>query len=79
MERNEYVSEGIRLLQARQKRAVIPIVGKALSDLFSTVSEENVKTIRWKLRDVEKKSDISSGSFRELIDIECHEDRVGQE
>ena len=36
--------KGIGQLQARQKRAIVPIVGKALSVLFGTVSEGNVKT-----------------------------------
>ena len=45
---NSYL-KGIGLLQTRPKRTVIPIVGKALSVLFGTVSEEDVKIIQRKL------------------------------
>ena len=52
-EMNLYL-RGIGLLQSRPRRAVIPIVGKALSVLFGTVSEEDVRVIRRKLSDVER-------------------------
>ena len=52
-EMNLYL-RGIGLLQSRPRRAVIPIVGKALSVLFGTVSEEDVRVIRRKLTDVER-------------------------
>ena len=50
---NSYL-KGIGLLLSRPKRAVVPIVGKALSVLFGTVYEEDVKIIRRKLLDVER-------------------------
>lgn len=48
---------GIELLKAQGKRAVIPIVGKALSVLFWTVTVEDMKLIKRKLTDVERDRD----------------------
>lgn len=44
--------EGLKLLQVRNKRAVLPIVGKALHVLFGTVSEADLGWIRRKLANV---------------------------
>ena len=40
---------GIKLLRIRQKRAVLPIIGKALGVLFGTVSEDEMRLIKRKL------------------------------
>ena len=52
-EMNCYLN-GVELLQTRQKRVVVLIVRKALSVLSGTVSEDNIKTIRRKLKNVEE-------------------------
>ena len=63
--------KGIGLLQSRPKRAVIPIVGKALSVLFGT--SRRCKNFPEETVGCGKKSENnSSGGSRELIDIECH-------
>ena len=41
--------KGLRLLQPRTKRAVLPIVGKALNVLFGTVTEADLQSIKQKL------------------------------
>lgn len=40
--------EGGDLLQNKKKRAVFPIVGKTLSDLFGMVTDDNIESIRKK-------------------------------
>ena len=67
-EMNLYL-RGIRLLQSRPRRAVIPIVGKALSVLFGTVSEEDVRVIRRKLSDVERNQKTIAQVARESLSI----------
>ena len=67
-EMNLYV-RGIGLLQSRPRRAVIPIVGKALSVLFGTMSEEDVKVIWRKLSDVERNQKTIAQSARESLSI----------
>ena len=65
-EMNLYL-RGIGLLQSRPRRAVIPIVGKALSVLFGTVSEEDVRVIRRKLTDVERNQKTIAQVARESL------------
>ena len=60
---------GIELLQTRPKRAVLPIVGKALSVLFGTVSESDMKTIRRKLKDVEEGQKVLAQVAKESVSI----------
>ena len=38
--------QNFRILQARSKRSLLPIVGKALSFLFGTVSEDDLQSIK---------------------------------
>ena len=61
--------KGIELLQSRPKGAVIPMVGKALSVLFGTVSEEDVRVIRRKLSDVERNQKTMAQVARESLSI----------
>lgn len=44
----------VELLQTKLKRAVVPIVGKAISVMFGTVSENGIKIIRRKLKNIEE-------------------------
>ena len=67
-EMNSYL-KGIGLLQFRPRRAVVPIVGKALSVLFRTVSEEDVRIIRRKLSDVERNQKTMAQVARESLSI----------
>ena len=67
-EMNLYL-RGIGSLQSRPRRAVIPIVGKALSVLFGTVSEEDVRVIRRKLTDVERNQKTIAQVARESLSI----------
>ena len=46
--------EGVKLLQNRERRSVLPIMGKALNLLFGTVSEEESDVVRSKLSTFEK-------------------------
>ena len=46
--------EGMKLLQNRERRSVLPIMGKALNVFFGTVSEEELDVIRLKLSTFEK-------------------------
>ena len=41
--------EDVKLLQNRERRSVLPIMGKALNILFGTISEEELDVIRCKL------------------------------
>lgn len=43
----------ISRLGGRHRRAVIPIIGKARGALFGVVAEENVESIRQRLRAIE--------------------------
>ena len=38
--------QNFRILQTRSKRSLLPIVGKALSFLFGTVSEDDLQSIK---------------------------------
>ena len=67
-EMNLYL-RGIGLLQSRPRRAVIPIVGKALCVLFGTVSEEDGRVIRRKLSDVERNQKTIAQVARESLSI----------
>ena len=67
-EMNLYL-KGIGLLQSRPRRTVIPIVRKALSVLFGTVSEEDVKVIRRKLSYVERNQKTIAQVARESLSI----------
>lgn len=51
--------KGVMLLQTRWKLAVLPIVGKTLNVLFGTVSEDDMRTIRRKLRNVERGQQVT--------------------
>ena len=52
--------KGLELLRTRSKRAVIPIMGKALSVLSGTVTEEEIKTLRRRLEKAESNQKISA-------------------
>lgn len=45
MDMKDYLKE-VDLLQNKKKRAVLPIVGKALRALFGTVTDDNIESIR---------------------------------
>ena len=44
--------QNFRKLQTRSKRSLLPIVGKALSFLFGTVSEDNLQSIKSKIKKI---------------------------
>ena len=46
--------EGVKLLQNRERKTVLPIMGKELNVLFGTVSEEESDVVRSKLSTFEK-------------------------
>ena len=46
--------EGLKLLQNREKRSVLPIMGKVLNVLFGTVSKEKLDVVKSKLSAFEK-------------------------
>ena len=46
--------KGLKLLQNRERRSVLPIMGKALNVLFGTIFEEELDVVRSKLSSFEK-------------------------
>lgn len=58
----------VELLQIKQKRAVVPTVGKALRVLFGTVWED-VKIIRRKMKEVEKNQRVLAHVARQSESI----------
>lgn len=60
---------GVGLLQTKQKRAVVPTVGKALRALFGTVCEDDVKIIRTKWKEVEKNQRVLAHVARQSVSI----------
>lgn len=63
-----YLKE-VKLLQTRQKQAVLPIVGKALNVFFGTMSEDNMRTIRSKLGNVERDQQVLTQVTKESVSI----------
>ena len=51
--KGNYLGE-LKLLQLRKRRAVLPLVGKALNVLFGTVSEKELRAIKQKLIAIEE-------------------------
>ena len=45
---------GLTLLQNREKRSVLPIMGKALNVLFGTITEEELDVLERRLKASEK-------------------------
>lgn len=60
---------GLELLQTRKKRSVLPIIEKALSILFATVLEDDVRLIQQKLGEVKKKEKVLVQVARNSISI----------
>ena len=52
--------KGIGLLLTRQRRSILPIVGKVLSTLFGTVTEGDVQVIKPKVIEVEKNQNVKA-------------------
>lgn len=74
-----YLKE-IELLQAREKRSVVPIVGKALNVLFGTVTEDDVKFVRRKLGEVEiSQRTLAQVAKGECVNIKCDKAGSSQE
>lgn len=66
---NSLYRKGIELLQMREKRAVVPIVGKVLNVLFGTVSEVYIKVIKRKLKNIVKDQRILAQMTGENVSI----------
>ena len=64
-----YYLRGIKLLKTRQRRSVLPIIGKALGVLFGMVSEDEVRLIKKKLTQVEQKQQSIAQVVKESISI----------
>ena len=58
----------VELLRTRGKRAVIPIMGKAFSVLFGTVTEGEIKILR-RLEKVEDNQKILDQATEESVSI----------
>lgn len=67
-EMSDYL-KGIKLLRTRQKRAVLPIIGKALGVLFGTVSEDEIRLIKRKLTQVEQRQQSTAQVVKESVSI----------
>lgn len=65
---SSYLKE-LELFQTRRKHAILPIIEKAMSVLFGTVSEDDVRVISGKLESVEKYQRVISKVVRESISI----------
>ena len=62
-----YLKE-VELLQTRRKCAILPIIGKAISVLFGTASEDDARAIREKLVSMEK-NQVMANVVRESISV----------
>ena len=63
---NNYL-KGVELLWTRSKRAVIPIMGKALSALFGMVTEGEIKIVTRRLEKVEGNQKILALAVEERV------------
>lgn len=61
--------KGVELLQTRKKRAVLPIIGKALGVLFGTVTDDDIESIRKRLGGVEKDQKVLAQAAKESVSI----------
>lgn len=61
--------KGVKLLWTRRKQAIFPIVRKALNGLFGTVPEDDMRTIRRKLGNVERDQQVLTQVTKESLSI----------
>ena len=60
---------GIKLLRTRKRRAMLPIIGKALGVLFGAVSDDEIRLIKRKLAQVEQRQQSMAQVVRENVSI----------
>lgn len=59
----------VELLRTKLKRAVVPTVGKSISVMFGTVSENSIKIIRRKMKNIKEDQKVLAQVVRESISI----------